>query len=134
MKCLAHSAEAVGLCAYCGRALCAKCVETQPDAQDTPSLPQGSVSVRKIRLSCSQECALALENTDAALRQLVRQGFQNARASAFYCYLCAGLSAAAAIVAYFMLPSTFLILFTGGCAVALSLSGFWYGRSARRGR
>ena len=132
MKCLTHSAEAVGVCAYCGRALCAKCVEAQPDAQDTPSSPQGSVSVRKIRLSCSQECALALENTDAALRQLVRQGFQSARASAFYCYLCAGLSAAAAIVAYFMLPSTFLILFTGACAVVLIASGIWYGWGAKK--
>jgi hypothetical protein len=56
---------------------------------------------------------------------------QSARASAFYCYVTAGLSAAAAIVAWFMLPSLFLILFTSGCAVVLLLSGLWYGHATK---
>jgi hypothetical protein len=63
---------------------------------------------------------------------LLRQSAQNTRASAFYCYLCGSLSLMAAIVAWFMLPSPFLILFTGGCGVALVISGAWYGRAARQ--
>jgi hypothetical protein len=61
---------------------------------------------------------------------MLQHGRQNAKASAFYCYLCAGLSAVAAIAAWFMLPSPFLILFTGGCALVLAASGFWYSRIA----
>ena len=53
---------------------------------------------------------------DQALQMILQRSVQSARASAFYCYLTAGLSAAAAIVAWFMLPSLFLILFTSGCA------------------
>jgi hypothetical protein len=30
-----------------------------------------------------------------------------------------------------MLPSPFLILFTGGCAVVLIASGIWHGRGQR---
>jgi hypothetical protein len=66
------------------------------------------------------------------MQMVLQQGVQNARASAFYCYLCGGLSAVAAIVAWFILPSPFLILFTGGCALVLIVSGIWYGRVARR--
>ena len=66
------------------------------------------------------------------MQMVLQQGVQNARASAFYCYLCGGLSAVAAIVAWFMLPSPFLILFTGGCALVLVVSGVWYGSIARR--
>ena len=127
VKCLTHEAEAAGVCAYCGRALCGKCLENRPLAPPAePPAPE--------RLACSVACAAALNEESAALRQLLRQSFQNARASAFYCYLCAGLSAAGAVVAYFMLPSPFLIMFTAGCAVTLLLSGFWYGRSARKSK
>jgi len=84
------------------------------------------------RLTCSNECASALIEEAAALRRLLTQARQNARASAFYCYLCGGLSAVGSVAAYFMLPSPFLIIFTAGCAVALIVSGFWYGRSARK--
>ena len=66
------------------------------------------------------------------LETILQQGVRSAQASAFYCYICAGLSAGAAVVAWFMLPSSFLILFTSGCAVTLLLSGIWYGRSARK--
>jgi hypothetical protein len=31
-----------------------------------------------------------------------------------------------------MLPSPFLILFTGACAVVLLASGIWYGRGAKK--
>jgi hypothetical protein len=117
MKCLKHSAnDAVAVCAYCGRAVCSDCIQS-------PSAP---------RIVCSTDCATALARDDEALQQLLQQSLRSARASAFYCYLCAALSGGAAVVAWFMLPSPFLILFTGGCAVTLTLSGIWYGRAARK--
>lgn len=66
------------------------------------------------------------------MQMMLQQGRQNAKASAFYCCLCAGLSAVAAIAAWFMLPSPFLILFTTGCALVLAASGAWYSRIARQ--
>jgi hypothetical protein len=124
MRCLKHpTADAVATCAYCGRGVCAECIQS----------PTGP------RIVCSTECGAALARNDDALsqlssvnQQLLQHSVRNARASAFYCYLCAGLSAAAGVVAWFMLPSPFLILFTGGCAVVLLLSGFWYGRVAKK--
>ena len=117
MKCFKHSStDAMAVCAYCGRALCADCVS------------ESSVS----RVACSPECRLALERNERALHLLISKSAQNARASAFYCYLTAGLSAAASIGAWFMLPSPFLIYFTAGCAVVLVAAGIWYGRAGRK--
>ena len=117
MKCFNHKVtDAVAVCAYCGRALCPECVQS-------PVMP---------RLVCSEPCAEALAKEGKALQLLLQQSARNAQASAFYCYLCAGLSAGAAVAAWFMLPSPFLILFTAGCAVALLISGIWYGRAARK--
>ena len=118
MKCLKHQSEAVAVCAYCGRALCLDCVPA-------PTAP---------RLACSSECAAALERNEQVLHLLLEKSAQSAKASAFYCYLCGGLSAAAAVAAWFMLPSPFLIYFTGACSVALILSGVWYGRGAKKQR
>jgi hypothetical protein len=124
MKCLKHpTTDAVAACAYCGRGVCPDCIPSPPAA----------------RIACSTDCAAALIRGDDALNQLsavsqqvLQLSFRNTRASAFYCYLCAALSAAACAVAYFMLPSPFLILFTGGCAVVLLLSGVWYSRVAKK--
>lgn len=124
MKCFKHLAtDAVAVCAHCGRAVCPDCVD----------------SSSAVRIACSPACATELNRAHELLhqisvinQQLLQNSLRNARASAFYCYLCAGLSAAGAIVAWFMLPSPFLILFTGGCAVVLLLSGFWYGRAAKK--
>ena len=116
MKCMSHNSEAVAVCAYCGRALCPDCVRS-PEAA---------------RIVCSDRCADALAQGEKAMQIMLQQGRQNAKASAFYCYLCAGLSAVAAIAAWFMLPSPFLILFTGGCALVLTASGVWYSRIARQ--
>ena len=117
MKCFKHNAtDAVAVCAYCGRALCAGCVP--PPAA--------------LRMVCSADCANALSRDGKAIQMILQQTVHSAQASAFYCYLCAGLSAGAAVVAWFMLPSPFLILFTAGCAIALTLSGIWYGRAARK--
>ena len=116
MKCSTHHAEAVAVCAYCGRALCKDCIQS-------PTAP---------RMVCSNDCAAALARADQALQMILQRSAQSARASAFYCYVSGGLSAAAAVVAWFMLPSPFLILFTGGCAVVLIASGIWHGRVAKK--
>jgi hypothetical protein len=116
MKCTKHSAEAVAVCAYCGRALCSACIQS-------PTAP---------RMVCSSDCATALTRADQAMQMILARSAQSAQASAFYCYVSGGLSAAAAVVAWFMLPSPFLILFTGACAAVLIASGIWYGRGAKR--
>jgi hypothetical protein len=41
------------------------------------------------------------------------------------------LSAGAAVAAWFMLPSPFLIFFTAGAALVLFAAGVWYGRGAK---
>lgn len=117
MKCFNHhTAEAVAVCACCGRALCPDCVPSPAPA----------------RIVCSKDCAATLARNDDAIQLLLRKSQQSARASAFYCFLTAGLSAAAAVGAWFMLPSPFLIYFTGGCAVVLFVAGVWYQRGAKR--
>ena len=116
MKCFKHKTDAIAICSYCGRAVCADCV-TSPTA---------------VRIVCSPECSAALDRNDRALETLLQKSVQSLKASAFYCYLCGGLSAAAAVVAWFMLPSSFLILFTGACAIVLFASGIWYTLASRK--
>jgi hypothetical protein len=117
MKCFKHNAaDALAVCAYCGKAICLDC------------LPSLSLA----RMVCSTDCASALAREGKVIQLLLDKSAQSARASAFYCYLTSGLSAAAAIAAWFMLPSPFLIYFTGGCAVVLIAAGFWYGRVAKQ--
>src|SRR5580700_288965 len=116
MKCTAHHSEAVAICAYCGRALCADCAK--------PGATQ--------RMVCSDTCAAALTRDDQAMELILQKSLQSARASAFYSYLCGGLSAAGAVGAHFYLPSPFLIWFTAGCSVIFILAGYWYGRIATK--
>jgi hypothetical protein len=116
VKCAEHQAEAIGICAYCGRALCAGCAR--------PSETR--------RLVCSPECAAALSRNDQVLQWLLQKSVQNAQASAFYCYLCGGLSLGAAVAAYFVLPLPFLIYFTAACGIVFIVSGIWYGRTAKK--
>jgi hypothetical protein len=80
---------------------------------------------------CSEACRAALDGNEHAVRLLLDKSVQSARASAFYCYLCSGLSAAAAVAAWYLLPSPFLIYFTAGCALVLGAAGFWHGRGAK---
>ena len=117
MKCFKHNtAEAVAICAYCGRAVCPDCVST-PEAA---------------RIVCSMECGSSLAREGKTVELLLDKSAQSAKASAFYCYLTSGLSAGAAVAAWFMLPSPFLIYFTAACALVLFAAGFWYGRVARK--
>jgi hypothetical protein len=116
MKCFKHKTDAVAVCAYCGRAMCEQCVTS-------PTAP---------RMVCSNECANSLAQDDLAMQSILQKSVQSLKASAFYCYLCAALSGGAAIVAWLMLPSTFLILFTGACAVVLFASGIWYTLVSRK--
>ena len=116
MKCLAHHSEAIAVCAYCGRALCADCA--RPNATQ--------------RMVCSDTCAAALTRDDQAMQLILQKSFQSARASAFYAYLCGGLSAAGAVGAHFYLPVPFLIWFCAGCSAVFIASGVWYGRIARK--
>jgi hypothetical protein len=115
MKCINHNAtDAVGSCMYCGRALCPACA---PSAAS--------------RLVCSETCQTGLERTDRAVQSLLEKSVQSAKASALYCYLCGGLSAAAAVAGWFIMPSPFLIFFTAGCALVLFAAGAWYGRGGK---
>jgi hypothetical protein len=114
VKCAEHKAEAIAICAYCGRALCADCAK--PSATS--------------RMVCSDACATALLQNDKAMQLLLKKSAQNAQASAFYCYLCGGLSLAGAIAAYFVFYVPFLIFFTAGCGIVFIISGIWYGRMA----
>jgi hypothetical protein len=116
VKCAEHQAEAIGICAYCGRALCAACAR----------------SSKSSRLVCSDECAAALSQNDQTLQLLLRKSAQNARASALYCYLCGGLSLGAAVTAHFLLPLPFLIYFTIACGIVFILSGAWYSWTGRK--
>jgi hypothetical protein len=70
--------------------------------------------------------------SERSLEMILQKNLQNTRATAFYCYLCGALSAGAAVGAHYMLPSPFLIWFTGGCAVALIASGLWYTKISRK--
>lgn len=116
MKCPAHQSEATGVCIYCGRAMCAECGK----------FPVGQ------RFVCSAQCADALARADQAAELLLRKSRQSAQASAFYSYLCGGLSAAGAVGAWYYLPVPFLVLFTAGCSFVFVLSGIWYSRIARK--
>ncbi len=117
MKCINHHAtDAVAVCPYCGRALCPVCIPT-------PTVP---------RMTCSSGCQAALTRDANAVQLLIAKSVQSARASSFYSYLCGGLSAAAAVAAWFILPSPFLIYFTAACALVFFIAGFWYGRGAKQ--
>lgn len=116
MKCSTHQIEAVGICAYCGRALCAECVK--------PAVGR--------RLVCSGECAAALERNDQAMQLILQKSMQSARASALYSFLCGALSAAGAVGAKMYLPSPFLIWFCAGCSLVFIASGLWYAGIARK--
>ena len=116
MKCSRHDQEASGVCVYCGRALCKQCVS----------------AIAMARLTCGEECAAALARHDRALEVLLEKSLQSAKANSVYYLLCGALCVGATIAAYFWLPVPFLMWFLGTTAVALIISGAWFGRVARK--
>jgi hypothetical protein len=116
MKCLRHDLEAVGVCAYCGRALCRQCANVSGAA----------------RLACEEGCVAALARTEHALEFLLEKSVQSARANSVYYYLCGLLCAGATVAAWFWLRVPFLMWFIGATGVALIISGVWFGRVARK--
>ena len=117
MKCHSHAVDAIGVCAYCGRGVCANCAAASADVP---------------RLVCSTACATALTRADKAMASILRKSEQSARASSYYSYLCAALSTGGAIGAVYYLPHPYLIAFTSACALIFLASGYWYGRIARK--
>ena len=83
---------------------------------------------------CSDDCAAALAREARAMESILQKSLQNARASAFYSFLCGALSAAGAVGAGYYLPSPFLIWFCAGCAAVFAASGIWFARIARKSR
>lgn len=116
MKCAKHAQEAIGVCVHCGRAVC-------PECEPSPS---------NSRLVCSETCTLSLQKADRAMQLLLQKSEQSLRANALYCYLCGVVSLLAALLAWFLLPLPFLVYFCLGCGVVLIISGFWYGRAAKK--
>jgi predicted nucleic acid-binding Zn ribbon protein len=116
MKCFKHDVEAVAVCPYCGRALCASC----------------AAATAAPRLACSEECAAALTRNERMLEMLLQKSRQSARANSVYCYLAGALSAGATIAAWYWLPSPLLMWLTGASAVVLIISGVFFGRGARK--
>jgi hypothetical protein len=116
MKCSKHVQDAIGVCVYCGRAVCPECRSESADP----------------RLLCSETCAAGRERQDRAMQMILQRSEQSLHASALYCYLCGILSLLAALLAWFLLPLPFLVYFCIGCGVVLMVSGFWYGRAAKK--
>ena len=116
MNCFNHPPEAaVATCVHCGRAMCPACAAKSSG----------------LRIVCPGTCEAALALGAETVSLLLGRSAQSAKASAVYCHLSGALSAAAAVAAWFMLPSPFLIGFTAACALVLFAAGFWYGRVAR---
>jgi len=76
------------------------------------------------RIVCSTDCAAMLVRNDDAIQLLLRKSQQSARASASTVTSPPDFRAVAAVGAWFMLPSPFLIYFTGGCSLVCLRRGF----------
>jgi hypothetical protein len=63
---------------------------------------------------------------------LMQKSRQSARANSVYCYLCGAMSAGATVAAGFWMPVPLLMWFTGASAFVLVISGFWFGRGAKK--
>jgi len=91
-----------------------------------------SASGREVTAIVAQVGGKGLEQGTKAIGLLLDKSVQSAKASAFFCYLCGGLSAVAAVAAWFMLPSPFLICFAGACTWVLFAADSCYQRVARK--
>jgi len=81
---------------------------------------------------CSDTCAAALDRQAKAMDMVLQKSLQSTRANTFYYFLCAALTAAGGVGAWYYLPSPFLIWFCFGAAAVFIASGLWYLRIARK--
>ena len=130
MKCTTHNAEAVAICTWCGRALCADCLVFYSESSHTikDKGPRPRVAGRAV---CSDQCIAALGRESRAMDMVLQKSLQSTRATTFYYFLCAALTAAGGVGAWYYLPSPFLIWFCFGAAAVFTASGLWYLRIAR---
>jgi hypothetical protein len=75
---------------------------------------------------------MALAREAKAMELILKKSLQSAQASAFYSFLCSGLSAAGAIGASFYLQVPFLIWFCAGCSIVFLASGIWFAVIAKK--
>src|SRR5258708_3763969 len=116
MKCSTHDIEANGVCAYCGRAVCARC--------GSPTKGQ--------RIACSPACAVALAKAEAVVELILNKNVQGARAGAILCYVLGAIFLASAVVSGIFMPVAFLILFLGASGIGMTVGGIIYGRVAKK--
>ena len=116
MKCATHDADAVAVCAYCGRALCAAC-ERAPSP----------------RTACSSACAAALARSDRAVDLTLAKSVQMARVSAYGCWLMGVLFIAFALWGHHVYPQMRVAHpMLGALGFGMLLFGFWYYRVASK--
>ena len=117
MKCTTHNAEAIGVCAYCGRALCPEC--SKPHTNQ--------------RMACSTACAAALTKAAAADELIVSKSLSTARASALACYLLGTIFLVCAGIAHLMMPyGPFLVVFLVISGIGMIIGGVIYGRVSKK--
>jgi len=72
-----------------------------------------------------------MARSEGALEMLLQKSRQSARANSVYYFLCGGLSAGASVASWYFVGIPFVTWLLGGSAVALLISGVWFGRSAK---
>jgi hypothetical protein len=112
MKCATHKAEAIGVCAYCGRAICSECVP----------VPQGT------RMSCSEACAHSMSRGEQAIDLILSRSLRSVKAVAQLLYFFGGCFIVVAVwtvVGLHESDMVGLILFGGGGVIFIA-AGVWY--------
>ncbi len=118
MKCATHNQDAIAVCAYCGRAVCASC-------NPIPSSP---------RVACSDACAAALSKTDRAITQILAKNVQGARVAAWLCDISGIIFLAVAIYGYIIYPHMRITHpMTAALGIVLIVCGVSFHRIAKRG-
>jgi hypothetical protein len=115
MKCRIHSQEAIGICPYCGRAVCASC----------DRVPSSG------RTACSPACAEALVQGEYAAQLTLRKHVQGARVAAYFLCVSGIAFVAFAIIGYLKEPRLFMPhLLAAVFGVILTIAGVAYHRVA----
>jgi hypothetical protein len=113
MRCLAHSAEAIGICIYCGRGVCQECVG---DSE---------------RLTCSAACAEQFAKLTVQTAGQLKAGKANIAATVLACYLSGPLFIISGIAGGAYLRSPVLFVFSTILGAALLVMGWFYARAAK---